>query len=1030
MKSEQSKWLLIYLQKNPNDIQAMLALARLSEAEMAVKILTHALKIEPENETVKQYLRAARKSLEKNQESAASEVSLTSDKSSLQLEVAAPITSLGIEELQTITDEDISLDDNDLIDLQPETEDESVPIRHSLGRAASKNILLTLGRSKPSQAFRSNVQRSWQELRRGYSSPREYLSNTIVFITILAFAFSTSLLITTALLCRETASSSISTALQPTSPPASTPFLALPEQSLPTSLPVAEEDEVVCPAFEGERIEDEPSLRNKIISEGSVEIIITLVDPAPLNAPDQLRKRAVSKCQNDLLTMLTEGFARTDTFVNLPALTGIVTEVSVIDLLKHQKNVLYVKQNKPGTLDIKEAKAAIGLPSELGADYEVTGDGITIAVLDTGVDTENRHVQNVTGEYCFDTVEIPQCSSNKDNDGHGTHIAGIIAASRDSIAPKANIISFKITRRNDPFGKDEVNPAAVLYALEYIDVHQGQLGFDRDQSVQIINMSFHITDVFPTDCDDDRSLADYQNVISRLVAKKIVVVAASGNLGSHSGITAPACLSKVISVGATYDRNVGNTSECILPLKKSAQTIWCDTNVGPTLDIFAPGSRITSTWSTYVECDSDRHPLETQDTQKMCTTEGTSEASAVAVGVIALMLEANSCLQPTQIEDFLKKTGTAVTDSSVKLINAPAAIEQAKNFDCQPPIVTSCEPLPPPVPGGYIAFTDYQEANDDDGDIWIVDEYGGNLRNLTDQIIGEGNGLWSPDGKRLAFVVATAQDDGYERDLFILDDTGCRNLTDSLDTLFLDNVVWSSDSQKLVISSQNRLRYTENYTVGIDGSVSRMSESMGHFWLSPDNNHFVVLGGYGYGSAMLTDAVFNKVRDLTTTFSFDFVAWSPDSRELLYTAGQIYTKDLITDEERQIKIIPDDFASKSDAVYAVWSPDGTMIAYEILNTTALLGDFDTDIYVINADGSNRRAIDVDGTIEVSHPVWSSDSESLIYLRGNDPYEIYMIDIKSVTKRRVIQLQSSDSRLLHTYTFPSIYILGWQPAPTD
>jgi hypothetical protein len=109
---------------------------------------------------------------------------------------------------------------------------------------------------------------------------------------------------------------------------------------------------------------------------------------------------------------------------------------------------------------------------------------------------------------------------------------------------------------------------------------------------------------------------------------------------------APACIANAISVGAVYDANVGSVTLGCTDATTSADKVTCFSNTNATLDLLAPGARITSTGrgggtSTFV---------------------GTSQASPHAAAAAALLLQAGSSLTPTEIETALESTGVPATD--------------------------------------------------------------------------------------------------------------------------------------------------------------------------------------------------------------------------------------------------------------------------------------------------------------------------------------------------------------------------------
>jgi subtilisin family serine protease len=156
----------------------------------------------------------------------------------------------------------------------------------------------------------------------------------------------------------------------------------------------------------------------------------------------------------------------------------------------------------------------------------------------------------------------------------------------------------------------------------------------------------------------------------------VTVFASTGNQGSATQIAAPACLSGVIGVGATFDGNLGREPDsntwndnwggswpACFNATTSLQTIVCFTNSNAMMDIVAPGVWITA-------------PYPGGGTASFA---GTSQASPTAAGIAALLLQARPGLTPSQIETYLKSTGTQVTDPKnglqFPLINALSAVQ-------------------------------------------------------------------------------------------------------------------------------------------------------------------------------------------------------------------------------------------------------------------------------------------------------------------------------------------------------------------
>ncbi len=127
----------------------------------------------------------------------------------------------------------------------------------------------------------------------------------------------------------------------------------------------------------------------------------------------------------------------------------------------------------------------------------------------------------------------------------------------------------------------------------------------------------------------------------------MTVLAGTGNDVSPTTMTAPACISGVIAVGAVYDGNVGAVSFGVCTDSVTgADLVPCFSNSSTELDLLAPGALITSAGrgggvSTYV---------------------GTSQASPHAAGAAAVLLQRDSTLSPDAIESALESSGVAITD--------------------------------------------------------------------------------------------------------------------------------------------------------------------------------------------------------------------------------------------------------------------------------------------------------------------------------------------------------------------------------
>ena len=169
----------------------------------------------------------------------------------------------------------------------------------------------------------------------------------------------------------------------------------------------------------------------------------------------------------------------------------------------------------------------------------------------------------------FDEPSSPDSSDvgRTDNDGHGTHVAGIIAGTVTGVAKNATIIP---VRALDSCGNG--TELMIRYALDWI-LADHQLG-----QKAIVNMSIGF----------DGTATNIDSRITSLINEGVLVVAAAGN-GDDTGHGITSCGTTPAGTSGTFSVGASNSTD--------AETTW--SNYGDCVDIFAPGSNITSTWPYY-----------------------------------------------------------------------------------------------------------------------------------------------------------------------------------------------------------------------------------------------------------------------------------------------------------------------------------------------------------------------------------------------------------------------------------------------
>ncbi|MFS0561448.1 processed acidic surface protein [Terribacillus sp. 179-K 1B1 HS] len=243
---------------------------------------------------------------------------------------------------------------------------------------------------------------------------------------------------------------------------------------------------------------------------------------------------------------------------------AISADAETIDELKEDPDIKYVEpDSKIRIADNGESKqsqtAAIeqwnlaSIHAPMAWEDGLTGNGVKIAIMDSGI-YPHEDLEIAGG---FSAVDYT--TSYDDDDGHGTHVAGIIGAKHDGkgidgIAPDAELYAVKVL--------DETGEGYLSDLLEGID-------WAITQNMDIINLSMGTAD--KSDALEDAVGKAYQ--------AGILLVAASGNEGAGYPVDYPAAYEPVIAVSATDSNN----------------NITSFSSVGDKVEIAAPGADIQST---------------------------------------------------------------------------------------------------------------------------------------------------------------------------------------------------------------------------------------------------------------------------------------------------------------------------------------------------------------------------------------------------------------------------------------------------
>lgn len=347
----------------------------------------------------------------------------------------------------------------------------------------------------------------------------------------------------------------------------------------------------------------------------------------------------------------------------------------------------------------------------------ITGSGVTVAVIDTGVAPVAGLRTQVAATVDLSPEYDDAVAAFTDNHGHGTHLAGIIAG-RDAggplassadepgrflgVAPDARLVSIKVAGRDGT-----VSPDSVLSAIQWAIDHRDELG------IRVLNLALNVE---PTGGYETDPLAA---AVERAWNAGIVVVTAAGNTGAEtSGLGTPAHDPFVITVGAVEATDAG----FVVPDWTSAG----DGTRNP--DVAAPGAHIQSLRVPGSYADVE-HPEGYVD-ERHFLASGTSQSAAVVSAVAALLLDAHPHLDPDAVKAAIVASavdipGGTADRTGAGLVRADVAVDVATEVTPQDwPSARADVPFEVPAGASFVVPT--WAGNTWAGNTWAGNTWAGN----------------------------------------------------------------------------------------------------------------------------------------------------------------------------------------------------------------------------------------------------------------------------------------------------------------
>ncbi len=347
-------------------------------------------------------------------------------------------------------------------------------------------------------------------------------------------------------------------------------------------------------------------------------------------------------------------------FSLLNAVTATLTIGDVITT-SNQSNVSYISLDRTVTGALDYSSGAVGAASA-AAQYGLDGSGIGIAIIDSGI---YPHPDLAAASGIGSRIVYRQNFAGgllPDDFGHGTHVAGIAAGNGRmsiapgsphvlrGIAPNAKLLDLRVLDANGA-SRDSAVIAAIQQAVKLKDKY----------NVRVINLS--LGRPIYEGCSRDPLC----QAVEAAWKNGIVVVVAAGNLGrnGYASVLSPGNSPRAITVGAMKTLSTVSPTDDLVASYSSKGPSYLDLTVKPDLvapgnqvvSLLAPGSTLARTFPANIETPSYFNGLLSTFGQYI-QLSGTSMATPVVTGTVALMLQHDPSLSPDTVKARLMKTAS------------------------------------------------------------------------------------------------------------------------------------------------------------------------------------------------------------------------------------------------------------------------------------------------------------------------------------------------------------------------------------
>ncbi|MHB0945936.1 MAG: S8 family serine peptidase [Sedimentisphaerales bacterium] len=465
------------------------------------------------------------------------------------------------------------------------------------------------------------------------------------------------------------------------------------------------------------KLVDSTTIYSEINSNGTAKVIVTLTGAAAgisesinWSSPQEVSdlRAGVVSLQNQVLGTLSAGeFTLRQKLTNAAIFSGQVNAAG-LNKLAANPNVAHIEPVRTVRPMLAQA---IPLANAMGIRPVYNGSGISIAIVDSGVDY--NHPRLGGGGFPNSKVIGGYDTGDRDNDpapsdeAHGTACAGIAAGGLGTVgdyiggvAYNAKIYALKLSADDGAWPTD-----STLAAWDWCLTHKNDSV--ANPILAVSNSWGMYSNPIDNSADADTYSPAHTATAQRLVNAGITILAASGNDGfAGEGIAWPSAMSNVISVGAVYD---------------TTDEVTEYSNTADILDILAPADPVYTTDIVGARgySSGDYYPY----------FNGTSSACPFAAGsVVALQSAAKQItgvyLSPAQVRSILVASGKAITDTKVAITKPRVDVGAAIGM------ISPTEPVHTET--GCVVTGLQQDAND----IWEITPGSGNIAEDPNFVLG------------------------------------------------------------------------------------------------------------------------------------------------------------------------------------------------------------------------------------------------------------------------------------------------------